>query len=162
MKRWHGRRISIDIHIDNLDPMQDEIQLIKPLSMTKQITAVCYRADQRTQQWRRLADSRYKGDRLLLRLLKPHIFIYFQPLVLAKLTHSPVNKAAVIYYDNVNTLGTRNMKYKNIFSLSLLLLLCLGQNVQAASAAVAATVQGHQISETKLIKSIKTNQIKKN
>jgi len=46
------------------------------------------------------------------------------------------------------------MKYKNIFSLSLLLLLCLGQNVQAASAAVAATVQGHQISETKLIKSI--------
>jgi len=46
------------------------------------------------------------------------------------------------------------MKYKNIFNLSLLLLLCLGQNVQAASAAVAATVQGHQISETKLIKSI--------
>lgn len=49
------------------------------------------------------------------------------------------------------------MKRKNIFNFSLLLLLSFGQNAQAASvdsAGVAATVQGNQISETKLKKSI--------
>ena len=42
------------------------------------------------------------------------------------------------------------MKYKNIVKFSLLLLLCLGQNTQAASEGIAATVQGQQISESKL------------
>ena len=46
------------------------------------------------------------------------------------------------------------MKYKNIVKFSLLLLLCLGQNTQAASEGIAATVQGQQISESKLLKSI--------
>ena len=46
------------------------------------------------------------------------------------------------------------MKQKNIFNLSLLMLLALGQNAQAASVDVAATVQGKEISETKLLKSM--------
>ncbi|MBL6998485.1 MAG: peptidylprolyl isomerase [Gammaproteobacteria bacterium] len=46
------------------------------------------------------------------------------------------------------------MKLKNILNLALLLPLCLGQTAQAASVGVAATVQGNEISETKLLKSI--------
>ena len=46
------------------------------------------------------------------------------------------------------------MKNKNILNLSLLMLLTLGQNAQAASVDVVARVQGEEISEAKLVKSI--------